>query len=108
MNLSYISKITLSTLVASIGTLTITPSVSALTWTVSGTFDDGGTVSGTFDYDEINDIYTNVNITTFAGSNILFSGTTYTDDASLFGNADEFTITDDTVSFDLTLVFDTS
>jgi hypothetical protein len=40
-----------------------------LTWTLSGvTFDDGGTGSGSFNYDASTNTYSNVNITTTSGS----------------------------------------
>jgi len=47
-----------------------------VTWTVQGTFTDGGTVSGTFTYDAATNTYTNVHITTTTGS--VRTGATYT------------------------------
>jgi hypothetical protein len=39
-----------------------------ITWTVSGTFDDGGTVYGTYVYDATANLYSSINVTTTAGS----------------------------------------
>lgn len=102
MNISLSSRIALSSFLASISLLAITNSVSALTWNLSGIFDDGGTLSGSFDYDEGTDTYSNPNITTAAGSAL--SGSTYTDELSIFGNSDGFII-DDGGDFLLTVDF---
>jgi len=104
MNIFLSSKIALSSFLASISIFTITNSALALTWNLSGIFDDGGTISGTFDYDDLNDIYSNVNIITTGGATL--SDRTYTDE--LFISSDDslgFIITDDIGDFDLTLDF---
>jgi len=52
-------------------------SAGTLTWTISGvTFNDGGTASGTFDYDADTDTFSNIDITTTAGT--VFGASTYT------------------------------
>ena len=37
---------------------------AVVTWTVNGTFVDGGTMTGTFDYDADSNMYSNISITT--------------------------------------------
>lgn len=105
MNISLISKITLSTVTASITSMAISPSAMALTFDLSGTFNDGGTLGGTFDYDESTEVYSNLNINTTGGSNL--TGTTYTDDTLIFGDTSKgFIISDDnTGDIDLALDF---
>lgn len=49
---------------------------NSLTYTVSGTFPDGGTFSGSFDYDSVTNRYSNVNIVTTPGS-VRTTGATY-------------------------------
>jgi hypothetical protein len=46
-----------------------------VTWKVTGQFSDGGSLSGTFVYDAATNLYTNVNVTTTAGS--VRGGNTY-------------------------------
>ena len=59
-------------------------------WTITGTFSDGGTLSGSYTYD--NDVpggsYTNINVTTTAGTPapILATGATYTARGGLGGS----------------------
>ncbi len=48
-----------------------------LAYTVSGTFSDGGTFSGSFDYDSVANKYSKVSIVTTAGT-VRTSGATYT------------------------------
>ena len=107
MKNSLIAKITLSTFIASIATIAIAPSASALTWNLSGTFEDGGTLGGSFDYDGAN--YSNFNISTTGGSsgaNLIPSGTNYTDTDFLSGDGiTGFTISKDDGSFDLIVEF---
>lgn len=103
MNTSLISKITLSTFAASIVSLASAPSAIAFTFSLSGTFDDGGTLSGTFDFDETIDTYSNTNIITTGGGTL--SGTTYTDDDLIFGNSGGFEFDDDSGNILLTINF---
>ena len=63
--------------------LVATPALAVpVEWTINGTFEDGGTISGTYTYD--NDVpgglYTNINVTTTAGTPapILATGASYT------------------------------
>lgn len=58
-------------------------SAFATTWTVTGTRDGGGTISGSFDYDAGTDTYSAINITTTAGS---LPGATYTAANVAFSN----------------------
>ena len=52
-------------------------SATILEWTLSGaTFNDGGTASGSFDFNTLTDTYTNIDITTTTGS--ILTGATYT------------------------------
>ena len=107
MNISLISKITLATVATSLTSLIITPSVLAFSFSLDGTFDDGGTLGGTFDFDENTDIYSNLNINSTGGSTL--SGSTYTDDLLISGDSSTgFVITDDSLDFDLTLDFVTA
>ena len=59
-------------------------SAHAATWNlVDVTFDDGGTATGSFDYDAATNTYSNIDIMTTAGS--VLPGTSYTFDFSAFG-----------------------
>lgn len=52
-------------------------SADGLSWTLTGvTFDDGGTASGSFNYNAVTNTFSNIDITTTAGS--AFPGATYT------------------------------
>src|SRR5258705_12996304 len=52
-------------------------SADGVTWTFSGlTFDDGGTASGSFNYDAVAGTYSSIDITTTLGT--AFGGATYT------------------------------
>ena len=107
MKNSLIAKITLSTLITSISTLAIAHSALGLTWNIAGTFEDGGKLGGSFDFDGTD--YSQFNITTTGGSsgvNLIPSGTTYTDSDFLSGfGATGFTISKDDGSFDLIVEF---
>ena len=103
MNISLISKIALSTVAASIASMAIAPSALAYTFNLSGSFDDGGTLSGTFDFDETTDTYSNTDLITTGGSTL--SGTTYTDDTLIFGNSSGFEFDDDSGDVLLTVDF---
>lgn len=67
---------------------TVVASAAPLTWTVTGVFDDGGSLSGSFTYDADTGSISNFNVTTTAGSTL--SGYNYTpSDSSAFYNATE-------------------
>lgn len=67
---------------------TVVASAAPLTWTVTGVFDDGGSLSGSFTYDADTGSISNFNVTTTAGSTL--SGYNYTpSDSSGFYNATE-------------------
>lgn len=57
-----------------------------LHWTVSGTFNGGGSLSGGFDYDAATNTYSNINLVTGPGT--LATGNTYTVLANLPGLLD--------------------
>lgn len=67
---------------AAAAVLLATPALAdPVEWTISGTFEDGGTISGTYVYDYDTLTYSQIDITTTAGtapSPILTSGATYT------------------------------
>jgi hypothetical protein len=53
-------------------------SADVLKWTLqNAVFDDGGAASGSFDYNTVTEAYTNIDITTTAGTNIA-TGSTFT------------------------------
>ena len=68
-------QLTFSTIFASISSLTLIPAASAITWSLLGNFDDGGTISGTFFFDESNETYRNIDLKTTVGSTITVSYT---------------------------------
>lgn len=83
MNLNLITKTTLYTLVTSITTLATATSAAAFSFSLSGTFDDGGTITGTFELYEptlpSGDYQcSNIDLTTTSGS-VIPSGSNYTD-----------------------------
>ncbi len=55
-----------------------------MTWNVTGVFNDGGTLSGTFTMDEYDFLLSDFSLTTTAGS--LEPGFTYTADSAYFSN----------------------
>lgn len=86
------SRLTFRSLIAALGLIFLLslPSVASadgvtVVWTFSGvTFDDGGTVSGSFDYNALHNTFSAIDITTTAGS--AFAGTTYTSLSGGFGS----------------------
>src|SRR5215813_9278566 len=76
------NRLTFRSLIAALGLIALLslPSVASAdgaTWTFSGvTFDDGGTASGSFFYDATNNTYSDINMTTTAGT--LLTGALYT------------------------------
>lgn len=52
-------------------------SAAPITWSISGTFSDGGTVSGSFTFDANTSTYSNIDITTTTGTTR--TGATYLD-----------------------------
>jgi hypothetical protein len=58
-----------------LGLLAIPIYADPVTWTVIGTFDDGGTIHGSFNYDADTNTYSNVNLVTSPGTSPL--GRTY-------------------------------
>lgn len=58
-------------------------------WTIAGTFDDGGSVSGTFVYDYDTNTYSAVNVTTTAGATL--PGAVYTTQA-IYGGSNAFAL----------------
>ncbi|MFC5344671.1 IPTL-CTERM sorting domain-containing protein [Brevundimonas staleyi] len=66
----------LSAAVAAVA-LVATPALAVpVQWTINGTFQDGGTIGGTFIYDYDTNTYSSINITTTAGTT-LTSGANY-------------------------------
>ncbi len=62
-------------------------SADGITWTFSGaTFDDGGTASGSFNYDAVTNMYSAIDVTTTTGTTL--AGTTYTSLSYLAGSTD--------------------
>lgn len=60
-------------------------SAASLTWNLNAQFVDGGTATGTFDYDATTGVFSQFDIKTLAGSspsNIFFPGTTYSSGSS--------------------------
>lgn len=108
MKIHPIFKTTLSSLTTLTSVLITASSALALSVTLSGTFEDGGTLNGTFDYDEITEEYSNINIETTAG-NIVLTGNTYDSNLSTSGNTPlGVTISDDDTFYDLILNFDSA
>ena len=102
INIAQVSKTTLFASFISLSSLITISPASAFTFDLLGTFDDGGTLSGSFDYDDISDDVTNVDITTTLGSTL--AGTRYTEDT--FFDADSISFTDTSGEIDLNLFFD--
>ena len=64
------SRVTILGLVAGL-VLTLSTPAHAILWTLSGvTFDDGGTASGSFDYDADTNTLSSINIVTTAGGTL--------------------------------------
>lgn len=62
-------------------------SADGITWTLSGlTFDDGGTASGSFNYDAVTNTYSAINVTTTTGTTL--TGATYTSLSDLASSSD--------------------
>lgn len=120
MNIVAISRIAFLTLIASVSSLAIAPSASAVLWNIDGTFEDGGKITGTFDFDEsvsLDGEYSNINLTTSAGTSILPDNTTEipgniydseNGNLDFFGSFDSLNITDENNDFFLSLEFDDS
>ncbi len=79
--------------VLGIGTLAVAQNATAvvLTWTFSDvTFDDGGTLGGSFDYDADINAYSNINISTEGGNATFYPDFTYTDaNSTILGSSDQ-------------------
>jgi hypothetical protein len=67
-----------------LGMASAASAATPVTWNVTGVFNDGGTLSGTFTMDEYDFLLDNFSLTTTAGS--LEAGGTYTKDNSFFSN----------------------
>lgn len=91
MNISISKKITLSicAAVAFLSPLITTSSALALTWGLTGTFDDGEELGGTFDFDEDTSEYSNFDIFTTEPN------TTYTNNFISGDDAFGFIVVDD-------------
>jgi|SRR5215470_3586346 len=87
------SRLIFRSLIAALGLIVLLslPSVASadgvtVSWTFSGvTFDDGGTASGSFDYNALHNTYSAIDITTTLGS--AFGGTTYKSLSGGFGSS---------------------
>ena len=77
-----------------LGLLVSSQAVAApVTWTVSGaTFNDGGALNGSFDYDSSTNIYSNISLTTTSGS--VLSGDFYPVALPPSSDAGELTLND--------------
>lgn len=98
--------LTLSTLVTTLLVTNINSKALAVTFKIMGTFDGGGgTLSGTFDFDDSNDTFTNFNLSTFdSSSNIVASYIDSFGDTYLSGaNTNGFVISSSTPEFDFDL-----
>src|SRR6202008_1301356 len=69
------SLITAFILVVTFGVPSIA-SADGVTWTLTASFNDGGTASGSFNYDAITNTYSAIDVITTTGTTLL--GTTYT------------------------------
>jgi hypothetical protein len=100
-------KIVLTTTLTTLSSIVVAPTVFAMTssFNISGTFDDNGTITGSFTYDSDLSEYSNVNITTTPGT-VITTETTYDDSDFPIGSANGATITDLDTDFQLSLVFD--
>lgn len=110
MNITLISQLTLSSLIVAMASLATVPSASAFSVVLSGTFDDGGTIGGTFDFDDSitpDGEYSNIDINTTAG-NVLTTGSNYTDGDLQFFSDDGFVVEIDTSSIILDLQFEST
>lgn len=110
MNITVISQLTLSSLIVAMASLATVPSASAFSVVLSGTFDDGGTISGTFDFDDSitpNGEYSNIDIITTVGS-VLTTGSHYTDGDLQFFSDDGFVVEIETSGIILDLQFESS
>ena len=70
---------------AALVTHTTPAAAAALTWNLNAQFVDGGTATGSFNYDAISGVLSQFNIKTVAGSapsNLFFTGTTYSSGSS--------------------------
>ena len=75
----------IATLLLTIGALLTTQTAGAVvrTWTFANvTFEDGGTLNGSFDFDADTDTYSNIDISVAGGDATFFSDFTYTDSNS--------------------------
>jgi len=87
------NRLTFRSLIAALGLIVLLslPSIASadgvtVKWTLSGvSFDDGGTASGSFDYNLLHNTFSAIDITTTAGS--AFAGTTYTSLSGVFGSS---------------------
>ena len=99
--------LTSSMLLSTVFTLSVVPETSAMTFNVNGMFEDGGKISGSFDFN--NDNYTNVNLQTKDSSdNIIASYSDTGDEGFIFGNSSGFVISNFDFSFDLSLDFESN
>ncbi len=99
--------LTSSMLLSTVFTLSVVPETSAMTFNVNGMFEDGGKISGSFDFN--NDNYTNVNLqTTDSSDNIIASYSDTGDEGFIFGNSSGFVISNFDFSFDLSLDFESN
>ncbi|MDJ0598010.1 MAG: hypothetical protein QNJ37_04120 [Crocosphaera sp.] len=107
MKLAFVN-LTRSLFLSTLITCSIAPKMLAATFSINGLFDDGGTVVGSFDFD--NDSYSNFNLQTKDSfENIIASYVDSGNDGFVSGsNATGFIISDLNFDFDLTIEFGSS